>query len=79
MGIPNLKRVKITSEQELKVWLTKQPDQEQSVMLVSYTKTSRDKHVSCEQVHEALSLYGWTSGRRYTLNRHLIGHVISRQ
>lgn len=78
MGIPNLKRVKISSEQELKVWLTKHPDQDQSVMLVTYTKTSRDKHVSHEQVHEALVEHGWTSERRYTLNPHLIGHVISK-
>lgn len=78
MGIPNLKRVKVSSEQELRAWLNKQPDEDQSVMLVTYTKTSRDKHVSHEQVHEALVEHGWASGRKYTLNSHLLGHLISK-
>ncbi len=79
MNIPNLKRVKISSEQELRVWLNKHPNQEQSVMLVTHNKKFLEKHVSREQVQGALIEHGWADGPRYTLNAHLIGHVISKR
>lgn len=77
MSIPNLKRIKVSSEQELRNWLAKHPDQEQSIMLVTCNKKSRDKHVSREQVRDALVEHGWADGPRYTLKGNLIGHVIS--
>lgn len=76
MTIPNLKRVKVASEQELENWLVQHPDQDDEIMVVTHNKTSADKHVSREQVAEALAAHGWISGTRYTLNGTLIGHVI---
>ena len=75
MTIPNLKRVKIASEQELSSWLGKNPDHAGDVMVV--TQSSGEKHVSVEQVLAAIAEHGWTAGRRYTLNGNLIGQVIS--
>ncbi len=79
MAIPNLKRIKVSSEQELRNWLAKQSDQEQNLMLVTYNEASRDKYVSREQVRDALIEHGWAAGTRYTLNGNLLGHVISKQ
>ena len=78
MKIPNLKRVKISSEQELRIWLAKHPHQEECVMLVTYSNASRPKYVSREQVRDALTAHGWVAGPRYTLNAILMGHVISK-
>lgn len=77
MSIPNLKRIKVSSERELRNWLAKHPDDDQCVMLVTCSKKSRDKYVSREQVGDALVEYGWVGGPRYTLKSNLIGHVIS--
>jgi hypothetical protein len=79
MSIPNLKRVKVSSEQELKSWLSKKSNQKQSVMLVTCNKKSKDKHISHEQVDDALTAYGWIATRRYTLNGNLLGHVIHKE
>lgn len=79
MNIPNLKRVKISSEQELRIWLAKNPNQDKSVMLVTHNKTSHVKHVSREQVRDALTAHSWVEGARYTLNATLIGHVIGKR
>lgn len=78
MTIPNLKRVKVSSVQELRNWLARHPDHDDSVMLVTHDKTARQKHVSRDQLHDVLAAHGWTGGRRYTLNGTLIGEVISR-
>ena len=51
MSIPRLKRIKVSSVQELRNWLSKQPDQEQSVMVLTCKENSRDKYVSREQAH----------------------------
>lgn len=58
----------MSSEQELRAWLSNQPDKEQRVMLVTYNETSGDKYVSREQVRDALIEHGWVAGPRHTLN-----------
>jgi hypothetical protein len=78
MSIPNLKRVTVSSETDLRNWLTKETTPEQSVMLVTHTKASPEKHLSNEEIAGAVSDHSWTAGRRYTLNGTLIGQVIHR-
>ncbi len=78
MDIPNLKRVRVSSETELTTWLSKNSDQSESVMLVTQCRPSSSKYVSREQVHDALVAHDWVAGPRFTLNATLIGHVISR-
>lgn len=77
MIIPKLKRIKVSSKQELRNWLAKNSDHEQQVMIVTCNKTSRDKHVSNDQVRDVLSENGWAAGQSYTLDGNLVGHVIS--
>jgi hypothetical protein len=79
MAIPNLKRVTISSEMELRVWLANSPIHAQSIMLVTHNTSAPDKHVSAEQIMDAIAAHGWASGARYTLNAHLVGHVIHRR
>ena len=78
MSIPTLKRINISSEQELRIWLEKHVYQAEDVMLVTHTKEAHRKYVGVEQVHTALATYGWVAGRRYTLNGDLLGHVITK-
>lgn len=86
MNIPRLKRVKISSAQELRDWLARNTGRntgrnigrKQEVMIVTCNEKSRDKHVSRDQLRAALGAYGWVAGRSYTLDGNLVGHVVSR-
>ncbi|MEP5760573.1 MAG: hypothetical protein ABJ327_14920 [Litoreibacter sp.] len=77
MLVPKLKRIKVSSEQELRNWLAKNTDHEKEVMIVTCNKKSRDKHISSDQVRNALSANGWACGKSYTLDGNLTGHVVS--
>ena len=76
MSMPKLKRIKVSSEEELRSRLATGPGD--AVMIVTCNKTSRDKHVSNEQVSGVLGELGWSLGRRYTLSGNLVGHVARR-
>ncbi len=77
MTIPKLKRVKISSELDLRTWLAKNSELRQEVMIVTCNKSSPDKYVSSDQVRNVLGESGWAAGRRYTLDGNLVGHVVS--
>jgi hypothetical protein len=77
MIIPKLKRIKVSSEHELRNWLAKNSEQKQEVMIVTCNKKSRDKHISCDLVRDALDENGWAAGQSYTLDGNLVGHVVS--
>ncbi|MFT6945320.1 MAG: hypothetical protein ACJAUW_001902 [Yoonia sp.] len=79
MSIPNLKRVRVSSEAELRRWFALGSEQMEPVMLVTYNRTSADKNVSHDQEHAAMDAYGWVHGQKFTLNKSLIGHVIRRE
>lgn len=72
----NLKRVTVSSPQELESWLAKAAAAHESAMLV--TPTSGKDTISREQVEDVLAAHGWVSERRYTLGKRQLGHVISR-
>ena len=76
MPIPKLKRIKISSEQELVSWLAKNTNRTGEVMIVTCNKVSPSKYVSRDRVCDALSKHGWTSGQSYTLDGKLVGHVV---
>lgn len=84
MKIPKLKRIKVSTDAELRNWLRKnaKPAKEvmpaQQVMIVTCDKTSADKYISSDQVRAAFSDYGWVAGQSYTLIGNLVGHVVSR-
>ena len=77
MTIPNLKRFKVSSEQELRTWLSKNSERQKEVMIVTCNKSSPEKYVSNELIRDALRENGWVAGRRYTLVGNLVGHVAS--
>lgn len=79
MKIPNLRRIKVTSQAELAKWLATNADHPESVMLVTHCRPSSPNHVSREEVAQALAAHGWEAGPRFTLNDALIGHVIARR
>jgi len=78
MIIPKLKRIKVSSEEELRTWLTKNAACETQVMIVTCNTLSKDKHVSGDQVRNTLGELGWRAGQSYTLKGNLVGHVAGR-
>ena len=77
MPKPRMKRIKISTEQELRNFLAKKSGPQQDVMIVTCSAKSRDKHISSEQVRDAARDNGWNPGRSYTLDGNLVGHVVS--
>lgn len=77
MNLPKLKRVKVSTEQELRTWLNKNSECPQEVMITTCNKASRKKHLSSQQVRKTAAECGWIPGRSYTLDGNLHGHVIS--
>lgn len=65
--LPALKRITINSELELDVWLSKNIDAAESVLMVTHADASHRKHVSREQSAALLEKHGWASGRGYTI------------
>ena len=75
MRIPKLKRVKVSTVQQLATWGAKHATPTQQVMIVTCNATSRDKHLSRDQVSGVLGPHGWDIGRSYTLDGTLVGHI----
>jgi citrate lyase synthetase len=73
--IPQLKRIKVSSEEELHNWLRKNSDLAEEVMLVTCGQKSRNKHISSAVVRRVLSENGWSAGKSYTLVGNLEGHI----
>lgn len=78
MKLPKLKRVKISSKQELEVWFKRKSSQEENIMVVSHTNASHRKFVSREQIEEVVVEHGWKAGPRFTIGSDLLGHVINK-
>ena len=64
----DLQRVEITSASTLWDWLEINHGQEQSIWLVTWKASHRDKYVSRDEVLDALIAYGWIDGRRMKLD-----------
>ncbi len=77
MIMPKLKRIKVSSQHQLQNWLAANSGDELEVMIVTCNEKSQDKHVSREDVHDALARHGWAAGPRFTLKSNLVGQVIS--
>ena len=76
MTIPKLKRIKVSTEQELRTWLSKKGAQPNQVMIVTCNAKSKDKHISSAAVRSVMSDSGWICDRSYTLDGNLMGHVV---
>jgi hypothetical protein len=78
MHIPNLKRVKIDSDQDLRACLAQQTESTEDFMVVTVAKRSSAKHVGSAHIQEAALRQGWHPGPAYTLNGGLRGQVFRR-
>ncbi|MEM9432348.1 MAG: hypothetical protein AAGA12_00380 [Pseudomonadota bacterium] len=76
MNIPKLKRIKVSTEQELRTWLRKNAEPAQEVMIITGNKKSGEKHIPSQSVRDVVRENGWEFGRSYTLNGNLKGHVV---
>ena len=76
---PNLKRLRIASEEDLVAWLATSTSGPDSVMLVTWSNPASPHYVSRQQVRDALAAHDWVAGPRYTLNASQLGHVIHRR
>lgn len=77
MPIPKMKRIKVSTEQELRNFLAENSGHQQEVMIVTCNAKSPDKHISSERVRDAVRENGWNRGRSYTLDGNLVGHIVS--
>lgn len=77
MNIPRLKRVKVSSEQELRNWIAKNHLRDDEFMIVTSSKKAPKKHISTAQLRDVLGEKGWIVSRSYTLDGNLVGHVVS--
>ncbi len=79
MILPKLKRIKVSSESELRHWLARHSGQARDVVIVTCNKTSRDKFVASAQVRDVLEEFGWKARRSHTLRGNLVGHIVTRR
>ena len=75
MNIPNMKRIKISTESDLVSWLSKNASTAEQVMFVTCGKASPNKHIKGARVRELLEDNGWLAGQSFTLIGNLQGHV----
>ena len=75
MGRLNLKRIKVSSLEEIALWLRRNDTAPREVMFITLGNTSGDRHIPSHAVRKVLSDHGWTPGATYTLPGNLEGHV----
>lgn len=78
MTLPNLKRVKVSTPQELRTWLTKTGEDCSEVLIVTCGRKSKDKHIPGADVRRTIAEHGWIAGRSYSMIGNLQGHVARR-
>ena len=75
----NFEKVYIDTAEDLRVWLEKHHDQQESVWLVTYKKSVPDKYVSTSQVLDELLCFGWIDGIRRKLDTDRTMQLISKR
>lgn len=68
MDHEKFQKVEVTNEEELWEWFEENHAQDESIWLVTWKASHRDKYVSRDQVLDALIAYGWIDGRRLKLD-----------
>ncbi len=64
----SFEKVEISSTEELRGWLLKHHEQEDSIWLVTYKKQTPSKYVSTSEVLDELLCFGWIDGIRRKLD-----------
>ena len=75
----NFDKVQIESPAELRTWLEKNHEQEESVWLVTFKKAVPNKYVSTSQVLDELLCFGWIDGIRRKLDDNKTMQLISKR
>ncbi len=66
---PNdFERVEIRAVEELWTWLETHHARPDGVLLVTFKRSAGDRYVAREDILDALVAFGWTDGRRFTLD-----------
>ena len=73
----NFEKFEIKSSTGLHDWLLNNHSQEESIWLVTYKKSKRDKYVSREEVLDELIAFGWIDGIRRKLDNDRTMQLIS--
>ena len=78
MAIPNLKRLKVTSLQDLESRLKDVSVDLQVVMVTTTAQALSSTHVNSGDINQCIRKLGWTHDKSYTLIGGLIGQLIKR-
>jgi len=73
----NFEKVKVTSSEELRTWLSENYQQTEGVWLVTFKKSEKDKYVSREEVLDELLCFGWIDGIRRKLDENRTMQLIT--
>jgi uncharacterized protein YdeI (YjbR/CyaY-like superfamily) len=73
----NSQKVEVAPTQELRSWLEKNHEQQESVWLVTYKKSVPDKYLSTSVVLDELLCFGWIDGIRRKLDENRNIQLIS--
>jgi len=75
----NYEKKEINSAGELRNWLLENHSQEESIWLVTYKKSVKDKYVSRDEVLDELLCFGWIDGIRRRLDENRTMQLISKR
>lgn len=64
----NFKQIEVSSQAELRLWLMENHHQIDSVWLVTFKKSLKDKYVSTDEILDELLCFGWIDGIRRKLD-----------
>jgi uncharacterized protein YdeI (YjbR/CyaY-like superfamily) len=78
-GADDLARLAITSAGELRAWLEAHHASEESVWLVTWKASVRDRYVSRDEVLDELMAFGWIDGVRRKLDDSRTMQLISKR
>lgn len=73
----NFEKIEVSSSQELRDWLVQHHEQEASVWLVTFKKSTPDKYLSTSEILDELLCFGWIDGIRRKLDEDRTMQLIS--
>jgi len=73
----NFHQVEITSQTQLREWLSTNYNQKESIWLVTYKKHVMEKYVSVQKVLDELICFGWIDGIRRKLDENRTMQLIT--
>ena len=71
----DLRRIKVSSLDQLRTWVSANVNQRRDVMIVTNSKPNSRHYISSAQVRAVLSDFGWQAGPSSTLKGGLMEHV----